>query len=162
MADRFALAIDQPWTNEGFARPTDPLGELTPWEAGIQTFLFEHNHRVLVRAGARNAYVFFTPDIVGMVQELPGNVIDLREGRPTQLQFPESTLILELRPYDNSLVSGKLRKFGSSLWDESFQATTDEVVRAIQSLITTIVDQAVAGGYVTRADADAYLANRNP
>jgi hypothetical protein len=162
MSENFALVVEKAWARDGSSEPTDALDELTPWELGIQKYLFEHNHRVAIRAAASTEYVFFSPDIQANIGELPGNLADLRQGRRTEIDFSESTLVLELKPRDSSVVDGSLRKFGDKVWRKSFQAPLQEVVHSLTTFITTIVDQAVAGGYVTRDDADAYLANRNP
>jgi hypothetical protein len=157
----FSIAIDKPWASWRGAPPEDPLGELTPWQIGIQRYLFENNHRVLLEAAGHIEHVYFTPDVVSHVARFPKNLIDLREGRRTDIDFPESMLVVELTPRGD-LVEGVFRKFGYDVWRRPFQAASSEVVESLTSFITTIVDQAVAGGYVTRADADAYLANRNP
>ncbi|MFB2935188.1 hypothetical protein ACE1B6_07905 [Aerosakkonemataceae cyanobacterium BLCC-F154] len=152
----FNLKIEEPWIWEGLKPPDDPLNELSDLEIGLRLFCFEWNHRISLEVGDAKKDIFLDPDIVLVIEELPNKIAQLSKGKKVNIDFPESYLILELVPLENT-IDCHIRNFGYSTEQKSFPLNKSQVLEVLTNFVTELINKAVAGGYIKATEGEEFL-----
>src|SRR5262249_29633535 len=143
---------------------TDPLNELTNFERGLDQYCYDRNCVVEVIVGEdRHELELFSDISLLLLDELPAVLGEIERGNTTQLE------LIEVHKSIGFIAdSGKVRvvleegfhaaRSGQNEEATRYSASKENVLDTLRRLIGSVLDSAVQEGYVTRADADTYLA----
>jgi hypothetical protein len=153
----FQILLKEPVQWAGAIAPEDPLGELTAFEMALKRFCFEQNRRVLIEVGHRSMDVYLTPDIRGVLDELPSKVGQVARGEAAFIGFPESQFNLAFEPMGNE-IKCILSKYGQSVNSERFMLDTTQVLTNLRHFLQELIDLAVTQKYIISEQGNAFLA----
>jgi hypothetical protein len=138
--------------------PEDTLGELSAFELGIRKFCYEYDHKVLVRVGNEEYFVFLDPDICMILEDnLPELIADLETGKAIELEFAESCwLIIKFVPVDKE-IKCSLREFGYSTEERLVMLNKQQVLDELKRFLTDLMELAVNQSYISLEDKNKFI-----
>lgn len=138
--------------------PDDPLGELSALELGIRKFCYEYDHKVLVKVGNEEFYVFLDPDICMILEDnLPQLIADLETGIAIELEFAESYwIILKFVPIDKE-IKCYLREFGYSTDERIAILNQQQVLDELRRFLAELMELAVNLDYISLEDKNEFI-----
>jgi hypothetical protein len=148
----FSIEISEPYTEESFLAPEDPLGELPVEELNFRKFCFDQNHLVTVRVDGKQKTVFLFPDVALTFPQLLDIPHQLRQGFEASVSFPERPFWLTLKP-ESTGVECRLEEFGYRPGSTVCMSSLEDVVRSITEFADDVLARAVDAGYLIGAYA---------
>ena len=141
--------------------PQDELHEFTPVEWGRRMFCYEQNRTVQAElCGARFTFAF-DPDLSSLLDYLPEQIQQLAQGEPLWTPFPERGWEIKFYP-DDAETRCVVREYGYRNSETECTLPTAEVIATLSGFVVELAQRMVAGGYLTQAQADEYLAPLRP
>jgi len=140
---------------EGF--DVDPLGELTPFERGINKFMHDHDRHICIRIGNDSTIVEAFRDIIPIFFDLPRSIRALASGKPFNLELPELGQKVRFSAQVDQQVYCHLFGFDADTIKQRCLRKED-IEKAFREFISDLVRQAVNAGYVLEVDAVNFLA----
>jgi hypothetical protein len=138
--------------------PDDPLGELSAFELGIRKFCYEYDHKVLVRVGNEEYFVFLDPDICMILEDnLPELIAQLETGKAIELEFAESCwIIIKFVPIGNE-IKCYLKEFGYSTEEKLVMLNNQQVLDELRHFLIELMELAVNLGYISLEDKNEFI-----
>jgi len=136
------------------------LNGLTHLEAGLWRYCYDNSRRVVIAIGDTSFIIETNPDVSVVLDELPRIVSCLSSGQDTALSFYELGKTLYFTPR-NGRVTCVLQCDGEVPNYREFTLLPTQVLDQIDSLLHSIVQGAVDGGYITVAEAQVFLDSEN-
>ena len=138
--------------------PDDPLGELSDFELGIRRFCYEYDHKVLVRVGNEEYFVFLDPDICLILEDnLPKLIAQLEMDKSIELDFVESLdIVIKFVPIGKE-IKCYLREFGYSNDEKLVMLNKQQVLDELRRFLTELMEIAVNLGYISLEDKNEFI-----
>jgi hypothetical protein len=138
--------------------PDDPLGELSAFELGIRKFCYECDHKVLVKVGNEEYFVFLDPDICMILEDnLPQLIANLETEKAIELEFAESCwIIIKFVPLGKE-IKCYLREFGYSTVEKLVMLNKQQILDELRRFLTELMELAVNLGYISLEDKNEFI-----
>ncbi len=138
--------------------PEDILGELSDFELGIRRFCYEYDHKVLVRVGNEEYFVFLDPDICLILEDnLPKLIANLEMDQSIELDFVESLdIAIKFVPVGKE-IKCYLREFGYSNDERLVMLNKQQVLDKLKRFLTQFMELAVNLGYISLGDKEEFI-----
>ena len=153
---KFDIRLEEPFQEDYFDAPEDPLGELSNLEMGLRRFCFECNRQVLIEVADEKIFVLLDPDICLLLDKLPDKVADIAFGKKNEMAFPESCFVIELKPLAHE-ISCVLKEFGREAKQKKFELDKNQVLETLKHFLNEVIGLAVGKGYITLEEKDEFL-----
>ena len=153
---KFDIKLKEPFQENYFDAPEDPLGELSNLEMGLRRFCFECNRQVLIEIADEKIFMLLDPDISLLLHKLPNKVASIAFGKKAEIAFPESCLVIELKPLAHK-INCVLKEFGRKPKQKNFELDKNQVLETLKHFLNEVTELAVKEGYITLEEKNDFL-----
>jgi hypothetical protein len=156
MADEFRIVLGDACKSLSEPPGEPPEDDPDDLDMFLWHFLYENNRRIVVRIGTDELTAELDPDISCMALGLPKMVRALESGKKDWLSFSERGSEVAFVP-ESDTIWCRVHHWGETFERPLVSCPRDQVIGELWRFLDGLAEQAVAGGYLTEAQAKEFL-----